>query len=284
MRDVVLIDFDAVEQHNLDRLLHAGTADVRLARSKVESLLTPLRSAATHPTVQIIGLEHSVLEPGGTAAALDCDVLFSCVDRPWPRSHLNALAYAHLIPVIDGGIRVSRTRSGRMASADWRAHVAAPGRPCLACLGQYDPSDAAAEAQGTFDDPRYIEALPEEHPFRGRQNVFSFAAACASLEVGQFVSMIAAPSGIADIGPQLYHSTLGTMEARLPQACGATCPYASSAVLALADHAPVGRPAEHPAAQRARTDLRRRRRSARVRVLRTADRLLSRFNSTLQSR
>jgi molybdopterin-synthase adenylyltransferase len=268
VKEIVLIDFDAIERHNLDRLLHASPRDVRLAKSKVESLRVPLRAAATHPTAKITALEASIVESSGTSAALDCDVLFSCVDRPWPRAHLNAIAYAHCIPVIDGGIRVGRTASGRMASADWRAHVAVAGRPCLACLGQYEPADAAAEREGTLDDPAYIAALPADHPLRGRQNVFAFAASCASLEIGQFVSMIAAPGGIADVGPQLYHATTGTLEPQSNLACGPNCPYDGDAVGRRGDSAPVGRPSAHPAAERALAQLAARRRRLPTRIRR----------------
>lgn len=283
VRDIVLIDFDAVEEHNLDRLLHADRRSVRLAQTKVENLLRPLRRAATHPAANIIGIEASVIEPDGTAAALDCDILFSCVDRPWPRAHLNAIAYAHLIPVIDGGIRITRTRTGRMAHADWRAHIAAPGRACLACLRQYDPADAAAERQGTLDDPRYINALPRDHPLRGRQNVFAFATGCADLEIGQFVSMLAAPSGIANRGPQLYHLTTGTFEPNLPTECEHGCPY-STELLATADKAPVGSPAAHPAAEAARASLGRRRSTRTVRTRRAAARLLDFAGASLLDR
>jgi hypothetical protein len=113
---ITLIDFDTIERVNLDRLLHATRLDALLHRSKVACLGRALRQSATARPFTVNEIDRSIVEEDGFRAALDCDLLFSCVDRPWPRFALNLTAYAHLIPVVDGGIRIEVTRQQRLSS------------------------------------------------------------------------------------------------------------------------------------------------------------------------
>ncbi len=242
-----LIDFDAIEVLNLDRVLHASPTDAREQRAKVAVAERALRSSATAAAPRIDALEWSVVEEEGFRAALDCDVLFSCVDRPWPRAVLNLIAYAHLIPVVDGGIVVSRTRDGKMRGADWRAHVAGPGRRCLECLGQYDPGPVQSEREGRFDDPEYIAHLSGEDPLRRNENVFAFSLGCAGLEIGQFLSMIVAPGGIATHSAQMYHFAPGTLS-HDDRGCESACLYAGP-WLATGDCTGITVTARHAAAE-----------------------------------
>lgn len=208
--DVTLLDFDLVEEKNLDRLLHATQEDARAGRAKVDVLRRGLMRSSTAAAPRIRGLQVSVSEPDGLAEALDQDVLFCCVDRPWGRQIANYLAYVHLIPVVDGGVQVDAGK-GRMRGATWRAHVAAPGRRCLECLGQYDPADVALERSGHLDDPTYIQGLTKSSLPTG-ENVFAFAAAAASAEVLQFLSMVVIPAGTGRIGAQTFHFSTGTSD------------------------------------------------------------------------
>lgn len=220
---VDLMDFDGVEEKNLDRLLHATAADV--GRAKVGVLAEGLTESATGSNVVITTSEWSVVEERGFRRALDCDVLFSCVDRPWPRSAMNFIAYAHLIAIVDGGIQVAVTRSGKLRHADWRAHTACPTRRCLECIGQYNSGDVSLERNGLFDDPSYIAGLPREHFVHASENVFAFSMAAASLEVLQLLTMIVAPQGVVSPGAQLYHFVPGVMDAADFSPCTASCPY-----------------------------------------------------------
>lgn len=249
--NIMLIDHDTVEELNLDRLLHATRRDALLHRAKVETLARGLRRSATAEHFSVRTTDHSVVESDGLGAALDADLIFSCVDRPWPRQALNYVAYAHLIPVVDVGVRVGRTPRGNLRNAIWRAHVAAPGRQCLACLGQYEPGHVRLERDGRLDDPDYIARLPQDSPLRARQNVFAFALGAGSLAMNQFLSTTVAPGGIGNVGALLYQLKLGTLE-RTQGSCSRHCPYQAAIARgeeADADFRPTGR---HAAAHDAR--------------------------------
>ena len=201
-----LLDFDVVEPVNLDRLLHATAEDARRREFKVNMLARQFRKSATARPFRVDALPLSVVEEAGFREALDCDVLFSCVDRPWPRYALNFIAHAHLIPVVDGGVHITPMPHDRgLKRATWRAHAVGPTRRCLECLCQYDPGLVAVERSGLLDKPTYIEALPKDHELRQNENVFGFSLSVAALEVQQFLRMAIPHAGLPDIGAQTAH-------------------------------------------------------------------------------
>ena len=224
-RDIVIIDFDRVEEHNLDRLVYATRRDI--GELKALTLAKRLRQIATANRFAVDPVIRAVYEEAAYRRALDCDVLFSCVDRPWGRHVLNHIAYAHLIPVVDGGILVRSNRLGRLAAADWRAATATVGRPCLQCVGQYDPGLVQVERDGLLDDPRYIEGLPRDHPLRQRENVFGFSMSCAGMQFMQMLALVMNPLDQPNPGLQRYHFVGNFMEPPEYGACYEQCLFPS---------------------------------------------------------
>ena len=179
--NVVLIDLDKVEEHNLDRLLYGTSNDI--GKLKVDLAAQAMQRNATAEEIQITKLPNSIHDESAYKAALDCDMIFSCVDRPVARDVLNYIAQAHLIPVIDGGIAVETDmRQDRLFSAHWRAHIVTPYHQCMRCNGQYNSSMVVMELDGSLDDPSYVSNLPPEER-DANQNVFPFSLGVAGMEV-----------------------------------------------------------------------------------------------------
>lgn len=210
MAHVSVMDFDIVEFGNLDRLIGATRRDALTGRSKIEVAERLMRSAATAAEPEFAFYDLSVCEQGGLAVALDHDLVICCVDRPWARVILNQIAYADLVPVIDGGISVDVFDDGNgMRNATWRSHVLRPGRPCLVCNRQVNVSDVSLDIQGLLDDPTYIAGAGRE---RGGENVALLSVSATASLLAQFVSFNVAPGGIGEPGPLQYLLCTHTLE------------------------------------------------------------------------
>lgn len=244
-----LIDFDSVEEKNLDRLTNVFVSDT--GRAKVLAVADGIRRSATAPNVEIDCCEYSICEPQGFQAALNCDIIFSCVDRPWPRQVLNFISYAHLIPVIDGGILVRTNKANtKIIGADWKAQTVGYKRACLECLGQYKTENAVLEMDGKFDDPEYIKGLDKQIFEDAHENVFVFSSHLASMEVLQMLSLFISPSGVNDVGQQLHHFVLGTMDVDTSHQCHENCYFQS--IIGCGDFSGVKVTHWHPIAEKAR--------------------------------
>ena len=195
-REMIGIDFDILKDHNRDRTVHAYPESVEIEERKVSLSARSCIRSATMPSFAYKPVPMGIHELTAYREALDCDVLFSCVDRPWPRSILNHLSYANLIPVIDGGIGVFRKPDGSLRSAEWGVFVVGPGRKCLECSEQYNSGHVALEMAGDLDDPTYIESLPEDSPLKQGENVFAFSMALAAAEVLKLIQLVEAPAGM----------------------------------------------------------------------------------------
>ncbi|WP_411557473.1 ThiF family adenylyltransferase [Plantibacter sp. MPB07] len=216
-----VMDFDAVETRNLDRMIGATRLDAALERSKVDVAARLMRSAATATNVDVRRHELSISDPEGVSVALDYDVIFCCVDSPWPRAVLNGIAYADLIPVIDGGIALDTFSDGRMRNGIWRAHTLVPGRPCMVCIGQLLPGEVALDKLGLLDNPEYIQGSNLET--RSRQNVAALSASVSSALLAQFVSLTAHPGRRGVPAPLRYILSTHLLEHSLATS-GPYCP------------------------------------------------------------
>ena len=213
LRQLTVMDYDVVEPHNLDRLIGARPRDARLRRFKTHVARREGLAAATAATPDLVATNASVCELEGLRIALDHDLVFSCVDRPWPRAVLNAMAYSDLIPVIDGGIALDALKDGSMRNATWRSHVIRPQRPCMACNRQLDLGLVIPDKEGLLDDPHYIRGA-DSRTAPPRQNVAPLAANVSASLLAQYTSYCVAPGGLGDPGPLQYWLSTHHLELR----------------------------------------------------------------------
>ena len=232
LRNLTYIDFDKIEHRNLDRTLGATKDDVGLPKVQVVASATSRSSTAQEASLRKVPC--SVLTREGVLAALDCDVLVCCVDRPWPRYLLNTLAYSHLIPVIDGGILAVVKPDGTPQHVTWRIHTVGPEHACMVCLDQLRRSDVALDRDGKLDDPDYIDGLSEEGKAAiSRRNVFPFSMSVAAHEVLQLIGLITGFVRIGGRGPQRYDCYPGTMKVQTDAACNANCEFVDLTATAI---------------------------------------------------
>lgn len=210
--ELVVIEFDTVEEHNLDRLIHATASDARRRIKKLELAKKWIPRASTAASFHLDAVDGSIVEPESYRRGLDCDVLFSCVDMNWPRQVLNHLSYTCAVPVVDGGVSIRVRRDGSIQHAVARTQTVGPGRACLSCLGMYDAGRVQMERDGTLVDPEYIERLGDSERLaieQERQNVIPFAVILAGLEVSQFIELVTGMADRGDLGRQQYDYLTG---------------------------------------------------------------------------
>jgi hypothetical protein len=224
VRNFVLIDDDRLEERNLDRTIGAGNLDAVIHRSKVSIAERSIRHSATGRPLCVTKIREKLQENKALRSLLDCDFVFSCVDRHLPRYLLNYLAYSHLIPVIDGGIHLGLPYKGKPSlDISWRIHLAAPGKPCLECLGGYEYSKVGLERDGLIDDPHYINGAPDiKREYDARENVFCFSMSCAAHEVIQFLGYALDEPAVSPAIPQMCFSGAGLMF-KAPYQAEGTC-------------------------------------------------------------
>lgn len=168
-------DPDIVKDVNVNRSSVFTFLDAYLRRLKAEALARALPSFALVRKVAVRWSASDVRQRKELPALLDADVIVMLVDDARPRHFVNRVAYAHYIPVLDGG-NVIRSTAQDDAHADSavveggavRVSFLNPDGPCIWCAGHLDSERLSlafrSEADKAADRARgYVEHLGPEH-------------------------------------------------------------------------------------------------------------------------
>lgn len=161
---IILIEPDAVEGRNLNRIWGSTRADAAAAVNKALMM---------RAHVERIGLGTEVItfqERVDTAEAVHlistADVLFGCVDSLEGRDTLNRIATFYTLPYIDIGVRLDADGAGGVRSVSAGVHYLQPGGSSLKSRGVY--SDAGLRAEYLKrTDPAFYEDQVRRGYIRG---------------------------------------------------------------------------------------------------------------------
>jgi len=161
--EITVIDWDHVSEHNLSRIVGSRPDDARRAHKKVAVAKRMVRQI--DPSIRVNPIDGDISDPDVAAAVVDCDALFLATDTHTSRLVANALACAHLMPIIQIGAKVDTDRHGRVSAIYSVIRPVAPGAACLYCMRAIDPlvlqREAASEeervAQNYVDAPAVVD-------------------------------------------------------------------------------------------------------------------------------
>ena len=206
IRRLVLIDMDRIEDHNLDRLIHAGRWDI--GRYKVHLSAEHLERAVYQPFDELIVLPSSLRDSSAYRNLADCDVILACADKPIARDLVNHLAICHLIPAIEAGVAL-RSRNGGLHKGHIVSQIVTPDSRCLRCTRQYTTDELSLELEGLLEDPEYIRTLPaDQRP--STANIFPASLAAASQQAALFTRLVLGAEWWPPVYQQRYHLSVAS--------------------------------------------------------------------------
>jgi molybdopterin/thiamine biosynthesis adenylyltransferase len=192
---VVLVDNDAVEVSNLNRLVGSTIKDLRLPKVEV------LKQHARHYSQTIVEpVSKSVLDISVLEMLKDVDVVISCTDTQSSRLVLNELAVKYMVPLIDLGTGVLTERG--VVEAGGQVRVVLPDSFCLACVDGINYAKAGKEILGEEDvrmrqRAGYVQGMEMLSP-----SVVSLNGVVASLGVTEFINLVC---GIRKVNTYVYY-------------------------------------------------------------------------------
>ena len=189
VRDLVLLDPDVVELHNVGESDAMRVRDVGLP--KALAVADHLRWAFPVRN-RIVGIHGSVWDDRGIDIAKHSDVIFSCVDRDAARLAAALIATAHHRVLVDIGTGVVLEDVDAAQSRDRRVRIGAdvrvilPGEGCVLCRGGLVDYDGAvrelAGAAGASAESRDRGAFGRRRGSLRSLNMVAVGAALRLLE------------------------------------------------------------------------------------------------------
>ncbi len=226
--ELVLVDDDAVEDRNLNRIIHATADDAEESRFKVDVVAQAIRREGLGTEVVALPLNLRRLE--AVKAIAGCDVIFGCMDSMLGRLILNSIAVYYTIPYFDLGVRLDTRDDGAnglaISEVAGSVHYLQPGGSSLLNRGVIDAAQASAEALRQDDPLGYAQEVKEKYIIGANEQrpaVISVNMTVASLAVNDFLARIRPYRQIENEAVGCIRLSLASLDL-FPEAEGLPCP------------------------------------------------------------
>lgn len=157
---VFLIDFDKLEERNLNRILNATLQGAKTEQAKVDAFAEAV--ARYRGDGVAVPLDASISSREAVLLASQADVIFSCVDTLDARHIADLVASSFLIPLFDVGVAIPTRKAGEsIAIADvcGRIDYVQPGGATLQDRGIYGPASLRAEYLSRASPNAHLEEI-----------------------------------------------------------------------------------------------------------------------------
>ncbi len=199
-RDITIIDPDAVEETNLNRLVGAGPDDIGCAKVEIARRAVHF----VNPAAKVQAIVGDIVDEAMADMIAGFDFVFLCTDSHASRAVAGQAAYQFLVPTIDMGVSIT-VSDGKITHITGRVQMLSPGLPCLSCTGALDASEIRREMltpEQRNADP-YVQGRREPQPA-----VVSLNSTMASLGMTMFMGAVTAVPAQARF--QMYDGIRGT--------------------------------------------------------------------------
>ena len=140
-QNYVIIDPQAIDDSNLNRMVCAKLIDIEEKKTKVEIAERTIRELQPEA-----GIKAFVSRWQDNADALKkCDILFGCVDSFKERNELEIFSRRFLTPYIDIGMDVFKVGNEPFRMVG-QVILSMPGEPCMHCFGFLNKEKLTREA------------------------------------------------------------------------------------------------------------------------------------------
>lgn len=188
---LVVIDYDSIEEKNLNRIVNATRDDADKRRPKAEVAARAVRAMGLGTEMEVVA--GSLIDPTVIRLVAGCDILFGCVDSVEARHVMNRVAAYYCLPYFDIGVRLDADGKGGIDQVCGSAHYVQPGGASLHSRGVYTMEEVRAEGIKRVD-PEAFSGLLKEGYVRGvrvdRPAVISVNMLVASLAVNDFLARL----------------------------------------------------------------------------------------------